>query len=125
MPTTSGLMRRRGAASDADVNRRSTFLGDSLTNSPVPDAGRVSEQLPRKPTPEDFIGKPVHQQESSSNEQPDEPIEARPATPSVQEQNPKHRRFSMLRFRHASDPQLSAKARLQAQAEPTPRMPQG
>lgn len=37
----------------------------------------------------------------------------------IQEQTPKHRRFSMLRFRNASDPQLSARAKAHA-AQPPP-----
>lgn len=39
----------------------------------------------------------------------------RPDSPPVQEQTLKHRRFSLLRFRNASDSQLAARARQQAQ----------
>lgn len=53
-----------------------------------------------------------------------EPID-RPVSPPIQEESSKHRRFSMLRFRNASDSQLAAKARLQAAAEKPPPTPRG
>ncbi|KKY23339.1 putative protein transport protein sec73 [Diplodia seriata] len=52
-----------------------------------------------------------------------------PPSPPVQEHNAQTRRFSMLKFRHASDPQLSQKAKEHAQmaaardAPPVPAMP--
>lgn len=46
----------------------------------------------------------------------------RPDSPPVQEETTKHHRFSMLRFRTASDSQLSARSRLQQ--EKPPPMPQ-
>ncbi|CAK7264104.1 hypothetical protein SEPCBS57363_000901 [Sporothrix epigloea] len=54
----------------------------------------------------------------------------RPDSPPVQEQTLKHRRFSLLRFRNASDSQLAARARQQAQeadtglAPPVPNPPE-
>ncbi|OTA52059.1 hypothetical protein K449DRAFT_440983 [Hypoxylon sp. EC38] len=48
----------------------------------------------------------------------------RPESPPVQDESPKHRRFSMLRFRNASDSQLSARLKQQQQAEKLPPMPQ-
>ncbi|TKW54621.1 Protein transport protein sec73 [Colletotrichum tanaceti] len=49
----------------------------------------------------------------------------RPNTPPVQEETPKHRRFSMLRFRNASDSQLSLRAKQQAEKPPpVPRPPE-
>ncbi|KIH88686.1 guanyl-nucleotide exchange factor [Sporothrix brasiliensis 5110] len=52
----------------------------------------------------------------------------RPESPPIQEQTPKHRRFSLLRFRNASDSQLAARARQQAHAEeaipPIPHPPE-
>ncbi|EPE09761.1 guanyl-nucleotide exchange factor [Ophiostoma piceae UAMH 11346] len=41
----------------------------------------------------------------------------RPESPPIQDETPKHRRFSILRFRNASDSQLAARARQHAQAE--------
>lgn len=52
----------------------------------------------------------------------------RPDSPPIQDETPKHRRFSMLRFRNASDSQLSARAKKQAHAhadESAPPMPRG
>ncbi|KAB5575796.1 hypothetical protein GE09DRAFT_1169644 [Coniochaeta sp. 2T2.1] len=48
---------------------------------------------------------------------------ARPESPPIQDETPKHRRFSMLRFRNASDSQLSTRARQQAAAEKPPPLP--
>ncbi|ORY15213.1 hypothetical protein BCR34DRAFT_192494 [Clohesyomyces aquaticus] len=48
-----------------------------------------------------------------------------PPTPPIQEHTPNTRRFSLMRFRHASDSQLSIKAKEQAaeNAPPVPAMP--
>lgn len=60
---------------------------------------------------------------------PRDPLD-RPDSPPIQDETPKHRRFSMLRFRNASDSQLSARARKQAHAnahadESAPPVPRG
>ncbi|KAI0425204.1 hypothetical protein F5Y09DRAFT_322295 [Xylaria sp. FL1042] len=47
----------------------------------------------------------------------------RPESPPIQEETPRHRRFSMLRFRNASDSQLSTRLKQQQQAERPPPMP--
>lgn len=47
----------------------------------------------------------------------------RPESPPIQEETPKHRRFSMLRFRNASDPQLATRARQLAALEKPPPVP--
>lgn len=49
------------------------------------------------------------------------PDNERPTTPAGSQRVPQRRPFSMLRFRHASDPQLSRTA--QQQAPPTPHLP--
>lgn len=54
--------------------------------------------------------------------QDDEPFD-RPESPPIQEQTPKHHRFSMLKFRTASDSQLSARSRQHQQNEKPPPMP--
>ncbi|KAF3760231.1 hypothetical protein M406DRAFT_343373 [Cryphonectria parasitica EP155] len=57
------------------------------------------------------------------------PHDNRPDSPPIQDENTKHKRFSMLRFRNASDSQLSARAKKQAHAHadesapPLPRAP--
>ncbi|KAI2602412.1 hypothetical protein GGR54DRAFT_503335 [Hypoxylon sp. NC1633] len=48
----------------------------------------------------------------------------RPESPPIQDESPKHRRFSMLRFRNASDSQLSSRLKQQQQSEKLPPMPQ-
>jgi hypothetical protein len=44
-------------------------------------------------------------------------------SPPIQESTPMTRRFSLMRFRHASDSQLSLKAKEQAVKEETPPVP--
>lgn len=133
------LLRRRAAASDAEMRRHSHYPTESTTLNPIfdfdlPDA-RASEQMSRRASPGDF----------PSSAEPGNPTAAplpmlnRPATdyptalqrsgsPPIQEETSKHRRFSMLRLRHASDSQLSTRSRLQAQnnpiAEDAPPLPQ-
>lgn len=60
---------------------------------------------------------------------PHDPLD-RPDSPPIQDETPKHRRFSMLRFRNASDSQLSARAKRQAHAnahadDSAPPVPRG
>ncbi|KAF7935288.1 uncharacterized protein EAE97_008195 [Botrytis byssoidea] len=131
------LLRRRAAASDAEMRRHSFFPVDSNTLNPILDTelpdGRASEQMPRRPSPGDFPSNAAEPGTMTSL-----PMLVRPATdypaalqrsgsPPIQEETSKHRRFSMLRFRHASDSQLSTRSRLQAQssiAEDAPPIPQ-
>ena len=60
---------------------------------------------------------------SSRHVTPDSPQIDRPPSSPIMEKTQKHRRFSMLRFRNASDSQLSARAKRQAQAEKPPPVP--
>ena len=111
-----GLLRRRGPASDAELRRHSFYsAGDSAsTHSAILD-GRASEQIPRRPSAAEFLSPnaalegpavPRTSAESGSASMVDL---GRSVSPPVQEENHKHRRFSMLKFRHASDSQLSAR----------------
>ncbi|APA15292.1 hypothetical protein sscle_14g100620 [Sclerotinia sclerotiorum 1980 UF-70] len=130
------LLRRRAAASDAEMRRHSFYPTDSNTLNPILDSnlphGRASEQMTRRPSPGDF------QSFAGSGTMAPLPMLNRPSTdyptslqrsgtPPIQEETSKHRRFSMLRFRHASDSQLSTRSRLQAQnasiAEDVPPIP--
>jgi len=52
------------------------------------------------------------------------PFISRPQTPALQDQPPKRNRFSMLQYRHKSDPQISKTARNQA-ITAAPPMPAG
>ena len=141
-------LRRRGPASDAELQRRSFYSVDASSNPTVPDS-RASEQIPRRPSAAEFLTTSTGVNGSSvtgtSAESGSESLH-RTVSPPIQEENQKHRRFSMLKFRHASDSQLSTRgmselpgylnytcklltyflARLhaQAQAHPVPPVPQ-
>jgi hypothetical protein len=117
-----GLLRRRGPTSDADIRRHSFFVGDPSSTERV--AGRASEQIPRKPRTSDFL-LPPNASTPAVNEPPSRTIDIvdRPISPPIQDETSKHRRFSMLRFRYASDSQLSIKARQQADAAAAPPVP--
>jgi hypothetical protein len=135
MPLMPGLLRRKGpanSASDAN-NRRHSFLSpDALIASEQPAIdGRASEQIPRRPSAADFLtptsttGRPIPGRMSAESGR--DKLE-RSISPIIHDESQKHRRFSMLRFRHASDPQLSARAKLHAannttqpEAPPLPR----
>ncbi|KAH8652547.1 hypothetical protein BX600DRAFT_516571 [Xylariales sp. PMI_506] len=62
--------------------------------------------------------------EASTIGRPSEDPFDRPESPPIQEETPKHRRFSMLRFRNASDSQLSVRMKQQQLVEKPPPMPQ-
>ena len=120
-----GLLRRKGPASDLDIRRHSFYSSESRNNPAVAE-GRASEQIPRRPSaaeflsPSDALNVPSITRTSVDE---DDPVEAdRSVSPPVQEQIPKHHRFSMLKFRHASDSQLSTRARLH-KGQPPPPMP--
>jgi len=114
MPLMQGLLRRKGPASDAELRRHSFYSADSTnTHSAVLD-GRASEQIPRRPSaaeflsPESALAGPFITRTSAESATESVNLE-RSVSPPVQEESHKHRRFSMLKFRHASDSQLSAK----------------
>ncbi|KAH6668808.1 hypothetical protein B0J14DRAFT_150949 [Halenospora varia] len=128
MPLMPGLLRRRGPTSDLDIRRHSFLSPEGINTPPVLD-GRASEQIPRRPSAAEFL-EPVRGDGTSesrlSAESGLDQLE-RSTSPPVQEETQKHRRFSMLKFRHASDSQLSTRARLQAaqaSAGPPPPIPQ-
>jgi hypothetical protein len=120
MPTIQGLLRRRGPASDADNRRHSFFAGDPTASDTL--AVRTSNQLHRKTSASSFLSPPSNASMPAINEPSEEPAN-RSVSPPVQEESSKHRRFSMLKFRHASDSQLSTRARQQADASPVPPLP--
>lgn len=120
-----GLLRRKGLASDAELRRHSFYSAESNSNPRVPPIdSRASEQIPRRPSAAEFLS-PESAADGSAPARTsaetfgDEGLQ-RSVSPPVQEESQKHRRFSMLKFRHASDSQLSTRARLQAQSEPPP-----
>lgn len=106
------FLRRRGImASENDMRRHTFFAPTTAGDHPPP--------LPSQPEQSDVDGNvdsggPVSQQ--TTRESSTSP--SRPHTPPIQEENSKHRRFSVLRFRNASDSQLSLRAKQQAEKPP-------
>ncbi|KUJ19128.1 uncharacterized protein LY89DRAFT_612630 [Mollisia scopiformis] len=130
MPLMPGLF-RKAQVSDVDLRRHSYYAADS-NNQPrgPPLDGRASEQIPRRPSAAEFLSPSSAADEPAParmSAEADEGLQ-RSTSPPVQEESQKHRRFSMLKFRHASDSQLSTRARLHAQtqadAPPLPRPPE-
>lgn len=129
MPLMPGLLRRRGQQSDVDIRRHSFLSPDSMGITIIVPDGRASEQIPRRPSAAEFLSPAGASEDgpdtsrASAETSATTPLQ-RSISPPVQEESNKHRRFSMLKFRHASDSQLSTRARLQAQRnEAAPPMP--
>ncbi|KAK1760744.1 protein transport protein sec73 [Echria macrotheca] len=123
------FLRRRGnMASDTDMRRHSLLDGltvpklppaRSESTSDLPALAPVAEGTPPTTAPASPVETaPDRASTSSSIHVPD-----RPASPEIQPESHKHRRFSMLRFRNASDSQLAAKAKLHAAAQKAPPLP--
>ena len=129
MPIIPGLLRRRGQASETDLNRRHSLLFPGPSGAAAADtrAGRLSEQLPRRDAgaSDSLELTPQSSAPAIAFTSPEKTVpEDRPVSPPVQDATPKQtRRFSMMKFRHASDSQLSTRARQQAEADATPPMP--
>ena len=113
--------------SERDLKRRSTldpagFFKSRVDKDPLfekskenPDPSRIAvSEDGRRPTSTD-IARPSTSHDDSS------------PSPPVQEHTPNTKRFSLMRFRHASDSQLSTKAKEQAardeEAPPVPAVP--
>jgi len=126
MPTIQGLLRRKGQGSDMDIRRHSFYSGVSASNPTVVSDGRASEQIPRRPSAAEFLSPdsalPALSITRTSGDNIVEEV-TRSTSPPVQEETPKHHRFSMLKFRHASDSQLATRARLHAQNDNQPPLP--
>ncbi|CAO2651660.1 Nn.00g042300.m01.CDS01 [Neocucurbitaria sp. VM-36] len=108
----------RPGRSERDLKRRSTLdpgnlfkRGDRDKSTEHLDRGRIAVS-------EDG-GRP----QSSEVARPSTSHDDSPPSPPIQESTPNTRRFSLMRFRHASDPQLSAKAKEQAAREAAPPVP--
>ncbi|RFU24549.1 hypothetical protein B7463_g11789, partial [Scytalidium lignicola] len=131
--TMPGFLRRLGPASDVDLRRYSFYAADVASNPAIPEddiirSSRTSEQIPRKPSAAEFLSPAsaaqLHHQEGGHDDSAGQsPL--RPISSPVHQEGTKYRRFSLLRFRHASDSQLSTRARLQAEdIPPLPRPPE-
>ncbi|EMT66368.1 Protein transport protein sec73 [Fusarium odoratissimum] len=128
--------RRRGNLSDDTEKRRHTLFEPSASGDlppPVPsqpdhndDEGQgpgesSHPQQPRELARESTTSRPEGLPESQTESRPG----SRPDTPPIQEENSKHHRFSVLRFRNASDSQLSLRAKQQSEKPPpVPRPPE-
>lgn len=113
----SGLLRRRGApASDVELRRHSFYSAESASNPTVDHDhdGRASEQIPRRPSAAEFLSPEAALEGPSPSRCSAESAAGsvhRAVSQPIQEENQKHRRFSMLKFRHASDSQLSTRGK--------------
>lgn len=134
MPVLPDLLRRQGPTtpsnSDHDIRRHSFYSTESKSNPNVAE-GRASEQIPRRPSAAEFLSPetaaaalpvPSISRTSVDDQVFDAQVNVGEQSPPIQEKTPRHHRFSMLKFRHASDSQLSARARLQSNRAPP--MPQ-
>ena len=132
------FLRRRGnMGSETDIRRHS--LLDSLavpaqkqppprseSTAELPTLASVAEDLPPPsvpPSPADLPRDSISVASTHAAPSAAEPSDAGPASFAASDDTQKRRRFSMLRFRNASDSQLAAKAKLHAAAEKPPPMP--
>ena len=119
--------RLRSNRSEKDLRRRSTLDPTSLfkradkshltrSNEHLADGRFAASEDGARPTSTDLAP-----QSRTVNHNHDN----RPPSPPVQDHTPMTRRFSLMRFRHASDSQLSVKAKEHADhdAPPVPAMP--
>ncbi|EXF83442.1 Sec7 domain-containing protein [Colletotrichum fioriniae PJ7] len=85
----------------------------------------VSISIQEPPSTSLALPRPSDDDDGALNPPNPNDLGARPDTPPIQEETPKHRRFSILRFRNASDSQLSVRAKQQAEKPPpVPRPPE-
>ncbi|KAL2266517.1 hypothetical protein VTJ83DRAFT_5869 [Remersonia thermophila] len=137
------FLRRRGVmASESDMRRHSLFDALPLPKPPPPPQSGSTSDLPALTSvaedPSSFGATPPSPPElprdsisviSTHGGVPAivEPSEGRPSdgaeSQAVSDYSHKHRRFSMLRFRNASDSHLAAKAKLHAAAQKPPPVP--
>lgn len=113
----SGLLRKRDQKRDADSRRHSYFPPSEPMDSTILES-RASEQIARKPSASNLLSSvdaPAPAPIPSKNEIA--VPKTRPMSPPIQDANAKTRRFSMLKFRHASDSQLSTRARQHQQQQ--------
>ncbi|TIA61124.1 hypothetical protein D6C77_03652 [Aureobasidium pullulans] len=104
------LMSRRRSTLDTLLNDVRSNTQDGATS---PNSGYATPAL--------NTNRPMSAQEPIS---PMDVLSLGPPSPPVQTATPATARFSMLRWRHFSDGQLSAKARLHADSDKTPPVPQ-
>ncbi|KAK3685989.1 hypothetical protein B0T22DRAFT_410776 [Podospora appendiculata] len=138
------FLRRRGnLASESDMRRHSSVIDALVVPKPPPPRADSTSDLPALTSVADLPASSVPATPptpttpatpavsldgavsltSGHVAMPAGDVQDRPMFPRVQEETQKHRRFSMLRFRNASDSQLAAKAKLHAASEKAPPIP--
>ena len=105
------FLRRRGnMASESDMRRQTGSSKPSTPDGQPQPSTQAPSQSPEDPDP------------TSSPDGARESTTSRPDTLPAQENPNRHKRFSIMRFRNASDSQLSIKAKQQAEdAPPLPK----
>lgn len=131
------FLRRKGnMTSENDIRRHTLFAPSTSTSSndapPPPLPVQPVQPVNAEQTDDDDNGQPISSERthestiSTSNtrinsrpaSRPASRSDTRPDTPPTQEENSRHRRFSVLRFRNASDSQLSIRAKQHAEKPP-------
>ncbi|KAH8160833.1 hypothetical protein CIB48_g7416 [Xylaria polymorpha] len=136
------FLRRRGVmASESDMRRHTTLFDPKSPADAFPIPQLPSHRLENGAMSRDADSGTLSNDPTSGlimglNPSPDAGVDAdaarlsqssydRSESPPIQDETPRHRRFSMLRFRNASDSQLSTRWRQQQQAaEKPPPMPE-
>ena len=131
------FLRRRGnVASESDMRRHSVLdaLVAPASKQPPLNTGSTAE-LPALTSVAEDLTSPSNPRSSTDLPRDSISVASTHGVPSIVEPSDgpasingsdyshKHRRFSMLRFRNASDSQLAAKAKLHAAAEKPPPVP--
>ncbi|EGO60508.1 hypothetical protein NEUTE1DRAFT_75657 [Neurospora tetrasperma FGSC 2508] len=118
VPPANGTHSRPGSATDLPVLVTTPEDGEvPLSSVSVSPVTPVTPATPVMPTVD------LEPTMSSTAPQPTgDPVD-HSLSPSAPAETPKSKRFSMLRFRNASDSQLAAKAKLQAASEKPPPLP--
>lgn len=113
------LQRRNSTLDPSALFRRSDKSRNKSTEHLNPNNARLAlSHDGGRPSSRDLAPQPTWPATGDLND------ENRPPSPPVQEHTPMTRRFSLMRFRHASDSQLSLKAKEQAvDAPPVPAVP--
>ncbi|KAI1345510.1 hypothetical protein F5Y01DRAFT_56607 [Xylaria sp. FL0043] len=131
------FLRRRGVmASESDMRRHTAlFEPKNEDDDAVPSQRHVSRRPENGttsrgsdsgipiPTSPNLNLDPIQDTARVSQDSTQDSSYDRPESPPIQEETPRHRRFSMLRFRNASDSQLSTRLKQQQHAEKPPPMP--
>lgn len=115
------FLRRRGVmASESDMRRYTTFLDRKPPADTCLNPDSASHRLQNGAISHDSDSSRLSTDPNADGARLSQDSYDRPESPPIQDETPRHRRFSMLRFRNASDSQLSTRWRQQQQATETP-----